>query len=150
MQFSWGAVQYQDRSGRSAAVHGSDQDLLYDCGRGESLYRGVSSRRSLPDRKIEIGVRERLTRQREVPPLLLIGSKSAVRHRPGQQRAVRMRLAAHARIRRPGFRAEEVERRAHVELAPIRTPHQGQIDGRAARMAGALGNIPFLEEVALV
>src|SRR5262249_54358477 len=47
-------------------------------------------------------------------------------------------------------RAEEVERRAHIELAGVRAPHQREIDGRAARMAGALGNIALLEQVALV
>ena len=66
------------------------------------------------------------------------------------QRAVLLRLVAHASIRRPRFRAEEIERRAHIELAGVRAPHQREIDGRAARVTGAIGNIAFLEQLALV
>src|SRR5262249_11977531 len=43
MQFSRRAVQYQDRRGRRAAMHGSDQDLSHGRRRREGLYRGVSS-----------------------------------------------------------------------------------------------------------
>src|SRR5262249_60620748 len=71
-------------------------------------------------------------------------------HRRREQRAVRVRRAADAYIRRPCFCAEEVEWRANVELPPARTSHQSQIECRAARMAGAFRNIAFLEEVALV
>src|SRR5262245_50950259 len=159
MQFSRRAVQYQDRRGRRAAVHGSDQDLSHGRRRREGLHRGVSSRSALilrrrlkrvyarlptrygavskddegglmlrdgrlrrppqheaadrmrsqrpwpyetsPDRKIEIRIGERLVVEREVPPLLVVGPKAASGHRRGEQRAVLLRLIAHARVRRP-------------------------------------------------
>src|SRR5262249_34256359 len=62
-------------------------------------HQGAS--RNSPDRKIEIRIRERLIVEREVPPLLVVGPKAAAAHRRGEQRAVLLRLIAHARIRRP-------------------------------------------------
>jgi hypothetical protein len=63
-------------------------------------FRGKHAEHS-PDRKIEIRIRERLIVEREVPPLLVVGPKAAAGHRRGEQRAVLLRLVAHARIRWP-------------------------------------------------
>src|SRR5260370_41438978 len=97
-----------------------------------------------PDREIEIRIRERLVVEREVPPLLVGGPKAAADHRGGEQRAVLLRLLAHAPIRRPWFLAEEVERRARIDLAGVRAPHQREIDARAARGTAAVGNVALL------
>ena len=45
--------------------------------------------------------------------------------------------------------AEEIEWRAHVELARVCAPHQREVDGRAAGMRGAFGDVTLLEQVAL-
>jgi outer membrane protein len=54
-----------------------------------------------PDREIEIRVGKRFIDEREVPPLPVIGTKAAAAHRLGEQRAVLLRLGAHALVRRP-------------------------------------------------
>jgi hypothetical protein len=63
--------------------------------------RGQRALTSSPDRKVEIRVRERLIDEREVPPLLVVGPKAAACHCRGEQRAVRLRLRAPARVRGP-------------------------------------------------
>src|SRR5262249_32332563 len=68
---------------------------------GVDILIGASALASSPDRKIEIRIRERLIVEREVPPLLVVGPKTAAGHRRGEQRAVLLRLIAHASIRRP-------------------------------------------------
>jgi hypothetical protein len=54
-----------------------------------------------PHRKIEIRIRERLVGEREVPPLLMVAFEPAAGHRRGEQRAVLLRLDAHAFVRDP-------------------------------------------------
>src|SRR5262249_29300434 len=68
---------------------------------GVHILIGASALACSPDRKIKIRIRERLIVEREVPPLLVVGPKAAAGHRRGEQRAVLLRLVAHARIRRP-------------------------------------------------
>ncbi len=81
-----------DRSSRAAPGRGRSR-----CGPG---WRG-SDRESSPHRKIEIGLRERLVGEREVPPFLLVGREAAARHGCDEQRAVLLRLEAHALVRQP-------------------------------------------------
>src|SRR5262249_14888452 len=69
--------------------------------RGVHILIVASALASSPDRKIEIRIRERLIVEREVPPLPVVGPKAAADHRRGEQRAVLLRLFAHASIRWP-------------------------------------------------
>src|SRR5262249_12025516 len=90
-------------------------------------------------REIEIGTPERLVAEREVPPFLDIAHEAVTPHRIGEQRAVLAGVRADRRVARPRAWTEGVERRAHVELdrlAAVDQPHERDVDGRAARMAG--------------
>src|SRR5262249_27963247 len=115
--------------------------------------RNVGSWRvASPHREVEIGIGERLTAEREVPPLLVIGLEAAALHGVREQRAVLLRLGAHAGVRQPRLRAEEVERRAHVDvLRALRSPtYERQVNRGPTRMAGAGGDVVEPEQVALV
>src|SRR5688572_4880281 len=92
-----------------AAAHPSRRSLLR---MRWSLLRAMSAHR-----EVEISVAERLALQGEVPPFHVIGTEAALAHGGGQQHAMTMRLRAHARVERIRARAEEIERRAHIELA---------------------------------
>src|SRR5712671_1929097 len=106
--------------------------------------------RDLPHRKIEKSRREGLAAQREVPPFLGIGAKSAPPHRHREQGAVVARRRAHRRIARRRARAEGVERRSQIELGAVRESDQPDIDGRAARMAGLRRDVAEPKQLALV
>ena len=54
-----------------------------------------------PHWKIEIGVRKRLVREREMPPFPRIGPEAAAAHSSGEHSAVFLRLRADARRARP-------------------------------------------------
>ena len=82
-----------------------------------------------------IGVGERLIRERKVPLLGVRGeSRPYASPRPGARDSCASGLTP-CPTATPG---QEIERRAHIELLPVGALHQREIDGRAARMAGAL------------
>src|ERR1051326_2063640 len=61
---------------------------------------GNHERKSL-HHEIEIGLRERLTAQREMPPFALVGTKAVFRHRLGEHSAIGNGSRADRRIARP-------------------------------------------------
>src|SRR4051812_8299500 len=77
---------------------------------------GKFGRRGSAHRKIKMRVAERLVFEREVPPFLFVWIEAVAAHRVSEQLAVGLRLRAHAAIGRPRLRAEEIERRAHIEF----------------------------------
>src|SRR5262249_17503093 len=85
-----------------------------------------------------------------MPPFPVVGPKAAAHHRRGEQGGIVLRLAGPAPVRSPGLPAAEIERRSHVELAAVHAPHEGEVDGRAAGMAGPTGEIAEPEQVALI
>ena len=78
-----------------------------------------------------------------------VGAKTAAAHGGGEQRPIFLRFRTDARRAWPRARTEEIERRAHFELAAIGA-RQRQIDGRAARMARTRRDIAVAEQHALI
>src|SRR5262249_12017995 len=112
----------------------------------------MEGRRGSRHGKIKIAAGEGFVAEREGPPLLVVGRKAPPPHRRREQRTVRLRFGADAPVGRPRFRTEEIEPRAHVDLdsPEADAPHQREIDRRAARVAGALGDVAQAEQIALV
>src|SRR3981189_1378244 len=106
--------------------------------------------RDSPYRKIEIGRREGLAAQREVPPFLGIRAKSAPSHGGREQGAVVARRRAYRRIARRRARAEGVEGRSEIELGAVGESDQPDVDGRATRMAGMRRDVAEPKQRALV
>ena len=89
-----------------------------------------------------------------MPPLARIRTEAAAAHRFRKESAIASRFLTDVWIGRPRLRAEEIERRAHVEFAAelgaVIEANEGEIDRRPARMAGPARDIAVLEQVAPV
>src|SRR2546425_11655221 len=79
--------------------------------------------RQLTHREIEMGIRERLALQREVPPFLDKRLEATPGHGFDENGAVCLDLGADAAVSEPRARAGKVVESTHVELALIGEPH---------------------------
>src|SRR5262245_46327728 len=95
-----------------------------------TVFRGLSSWRG--DRKVEIGLREWLVGQREVPPFLVVAFEAILEHDTAQQRAIAQRGRRQRRRVDVGCWVHAVERGAKINAAVAPARRRGAVDlGRA-------------------
>src|SRR5688500_10392675 len=85
-----------------------------------------------------------------MPPFLARCPKSPAPHGAGEELPVAALIGADTSGVAMRQSPEEIERRAHVDLGAVASRHQGEVHGRATRVAGARRQVPERKQRSLV